>query len=312
MPSNASAGYGAADQKGSSSYPSYGQDVQQAKAEKINMRRGDRNKVLVFVLLPWLSFSMVMFITAFAHYEFKEVVYSLDGIAFFLSLVLFLNGLGAQRGHIVHIGLGILCCFAVCTGVLVGLFVDANFASAYYRLDNGAAYRDVEVTANATGYADATELNFKAGTIVYSEATVGYMEGGEVFCVAPVVSNKDSNLQVPPIVQYWAVGKDCCSMRGDFECDDAASGPESLGASVIRLPDRGYRQAVRMMPAVHGLASEPSAIFVKWVKDPDAYRNDLLRNAVLLVVGASIAHLCASAVCGIGLAYAPLNAPRSN
>jgi len=297
------AGYGAADQAGAQ-YPAYGENAQPLKPRN-KVRRPNRTEVVVLVLVPWLTFCMVSCLSAFAHYEFRAAVYVVDGSWLFLSLLLIV--LGAQRRISVHMGLGVLCFFAVCAGACVGLFIDAEFASEYYRLDKGASYQDVEATTNSTSYGDATALTFQAGTIVYSEATIGYMEGGEVYCVAPIVSNKDSNLLIPPVVQFWAVGEDCCGMRGDFECDDATVGPEALGASVILEPSHGYRQAVRMMPAVHGLASEHSAIFLRWVKDPQAFRNEILRNAVLLCVGACIAHLSASAMCGIAIALAPPN-----
>merc|ERR1719498_2107411 len=51
----------------------------------------------------------------------------------------------------------------------------------------------------------------------------GFKANDFTYCVAPVVSrtasvHPDSG---GPKVSFWAVGKDCCGNRGNFECDGA-------------------------------------------------------------------------------------------
>jgi len=189
-------------------------------------------------------------------------------------------------------GAGLLCLLGVALGSVVGLTADSLYLDRFHRLGRGASYEGVLATANATAYQDAAALVFAEGVGVDTGSTVGYMEDGMVYCAAPISAAGDDGAS-GALVQFWAVGLECCAARGNFQCNDVGDAAARSG-SVLEVPTEaahGFRQAIRMMPAVHGLTSDPDALLVHWVASPAAYRESLRESGALLLFGAMLGYL---------------------
>merc|ERR1719160_2030554 len=102
----------------------------------------------------------------------------------------------------------------------------------------------------------------------------------DVYCVAPIIAPVSNgtwpvpNMTYPnvPLTQsydFWAVGKDCCSVSSsDFRCG-AYNNP--LARSAIRVLDeqdlKFYRLAVEQAETLYGImATHP--VFFEWSQDP--------------------------------------------
>ena len=75
------------------------------------------------------------------------------------------------------------------------------------------SYLNVLPSESAAAHADAGKLLFSLDTKVDTSKTVGY-RAKHVYCVAPIMDYATT------VIQYWAVGVDCCQGRGQFACGD--------------------------------------------------------------------------------------------
>lgn len=257
-------------------------------------RRPKRGSVdaLVTVLLPWLVFTLIICLFTFAYEEFGPLVWALL-VASGLLALLFI-ALGGSAGRAWHLALGFLIILSLGVAVPIGLFIEQEYMREYWRLDNGAIYRQVNSFDPASSHMDATVLEFREGTYVDSAKSVGYMWAGIVYCAAPV-SSKVTGVTV----QYWAVGINCCGQRGSFSCDDVSQASALSGVSLLD-PTGNYRTAVRMAESVYNLPkSEGTTAFVKWTNNAVAYKDSLWTSAAVFVAVVSVGHLVLCSCAGV-------------
>merc|ERR1719235_1053110 len=143
----------------------------------------------------------------------------------------------------------------------------------YDDLTHMASYKDVNTNDDlGQQLMDAGQIQFAKGTVLDLSRSMGF-KNHDIYCVSPIVT-KGSPHQ-PLSVDFWAVGKNCCSgVSADFHCS-GFSDPQNTG--VIRLmhdEDRPfYRLAVQQAEATYHLtASHP--LFFQWVRDADQATND--------------------------------------
>lgn len=65
--------------------------------------------------------------------------------------------------------------------------------------------------------ADGGRVSFAPEAYLDQARAVGFHAEGHTYCAAPVSSRADPTAAV----NFWAVGRDCCGLRGSFECDAA-------------------------------------------------------------------------------------------
>merc|ERR1719253_1607017 len=132
---------------------------------------------------------------------------------FCVGLVFVAVGFGRDKS--IHLAVGLLCLTACCIGSSIGLFIYDSYGVTFWQLQGGAEYEHVSPASKGSNFADAQVLHFMPDAFVDTERTLGYMEAGTVYCVAPVAAAKFSSAP-----QFWAAGKNCCDMRGNFKCGD--------------------------------------------------------------------------------------------
>jgi len=241
----------------------------------------------VCALLPWLIFAMVLCLFLFSYEDYSFLVWALVAVSLLMTL-LFL-AMGASAGRSGLLALGFLSLVAIITSVCIGLFIFHQYLKEYYWVESGAVYDNVSPAASGKDHQDATILRFAEGSFVDTQRTVGYMEAGVVYCVAPVLSKRFSNAP-----QYWAVGLDCCDQRNNFRCGDVDDGSAKNGIGEAQHTKQ-YSTAVRMAEAVYEMNAEQSSkVLVRWTKDPDAAKEELWSNAIDVAVTAIGLYLIAS------------------
>lgn len=237
-------------------------------------------------ILAWLIFVVTLLLFAFAYEEYAGFVWVLATFSTMLSILFILLGFSSR--HPEHVLTGALCLVSVVLGILVGLAVNSSYMKEFWRLSNGAKFTNVSPTEPGLSHGDATELEFATGTFVDGGRTLGMMADGEVWCVAPVASKFLS-----PVVQYWAVGTNCCQERIGFSCDDATDITARSGIVLDKNSKEveNYRDAITQAEAVYNIKSDNGALLVRWIKDSESVTSDLWSGALVCVSVAITLHL---------------------
>jgi len=203
---------------------------------------------IVAIFLPWLMYTLVVCVFIYFYHDYRWLVWSLVAACVLLGTLIL--AMGAGRSRSVHLAVGLLCLAGTCVGTSVGVYLYDTYASTYWQLQDGAEYKHLSPSSKASDYADATILSFTQDAFVDTERTLGYMEAGAVYCVAPVTSQKFSSAP-----QYWAAGKDCCDQRANFRCGDTGNAKANTGVMILDEHERAkYKTAIRMAEAVYNLS----------------------------------------------------------
>jgi len=250
--------------------------------------------ILISLLMPWLLFCFVFAVLSFGlHYTQPSVCYG-------LALLAFLGGVGlpsllaanAMKRKLVdptyqpswYLFLAGTCLLAFVLGALAGQSNYTTYMLKYYNLKHLAHYTDVDTNAYlGQQLMDAGRIDFKAGTKLDVSRSMGFKNHDE-YCVAPIVTGSSTQALS---VDFWAVGKNCCSgVAADFHCEGFS---DAQASSVVRLMsdvDRPfYRLAVQQAEATYKMtATHP--LFFEWVHSEEETMNDFAqRGSVNYFVG---------------------------
>merc|ERR1719313_1218672 len=209
-----------------------------------------------------------------------------------LSLIVMYTAIGTGEGSAFerrYPSIPILIPLSLATVMLsyyIGVKIYFHLYAPYLLASTGRDYKDVPPTAVTAEFADAGIIRFTEDATLDTSRSFGYKADDFTYCVAPVVSRNavihpDS---AGPKVTFWAVGKDCCGNRRDFECDGAGTN-EVRSAFTVRdiegdfitkrlVPRTSrplYMLAVDAAKALHNLKSESddNIVLVRWAADPE-------------------------------------------
>jgi len=211
---------------------------------------------------------------------------------------------------------GVLALAGAVAGTYCGEWNYVHNTAQYCAISDGRYYSgNVRTDANAAEYEDAGKLRFEEGARVRVDLSVGFLQGGVNYCAAPIISGKcalaapsgqstdatagwwpqdganasTSNvsapqcvMEVPPHVDFWAVGEDCCDPRGRFACWSGPGQREARAGVVLRsVPSTsGYLHAVRAAADVFGLPDPVGPgigpVLVRWGSDLDSLQKEPL------------------------------------
>lgn len=103
------------------------------------------------------------------------------------------------------------CVLAVALGSFAGCFNFSEHMLPYHHVTHGSEYINVLPQEKAEGYSDFGKLIFAPEAKVDTVKSIGYKRR-DTYCVAPVLEEAQTE------VEFWVVGKGCCSARGSFWC----------------------------------------------------------------------------------------------
>jgi len=248
-------------------------------------RRMNIVAILLSLFVPWLLFCFVYGVLVL------KLHYSQPVITFILLVVAFLGVVGtsaifagnAIKGKFLdpgyqpswYIFIAVTSLVAFVAALAAGDWDYVYYMQPYYDLNNLASYKDIDTNAYlGQQLMDAGKIDFKAGTVLDLTRSMGF-KSRDVYCVAPIVTPGGTPLSV----DFWAVGKNCCSgVAADFHCS-GFSDPKATG--VIReMHDQDrpfYRLAVQQAEATyHMTASHP--LFFKWVHNAQEATNSFSQS----------------------------------
>lgn len=197
---------------------------------------------------------------------------------------------------------------ATVLGVLTGIYAHEAYVLTFYAVAFGSEYSNVLASTPAVAFADAGKLHFAPSSTVATDMALGYRDK-HTFCAAPIL---DASSNQKRSVGFWAIGWDCCSARGDFECGKAGSAHARGGIKAPRdgLLDQSHSaflRAIRQAAAVYNLHVQEDAVLLHWVQDPAKVQSESLLKAlgvigigvgifVLLVIVMVVAQLATGSV----------------
>eukprot|EP00746_Dinoflagellata_sp_MGD_P164975 gnl/MRDRNA2_/MRDRNA2_93983_c0_seq1.p1 gnl/MRDRNA2_/MRDRNA2_93983_c0~~gnl/MRDRNA2_/MRDRNA2_93983_c0_seq1.p1 ORF type:complete len:306 (-),score=36.33 gnl/MRDRNA2_/MRDRNA2_93983_c0_seq1:74-991(-) len=299
-----------------------------AKYSKYNTRYGDlygndkrEPATWTLVLVPWLIFVTGIILFSFLYTIFPVVVWLI--LLGCLLYALRLMVMGAWGGRVGTMMLGASILLACVLSAAIGLQANKKYLDEYWRLQHGNTYSNVLPSEPAMSHDDASVLIFTEGTILDTNRASGYQTPGRIHCVAPILNALDFD----GLVEYWAVGTNCCHARGDFTCNDAldpnarsgvvlgiypgpvrtTSPPTSLSvdhadATVLLRSNEDlateWVPAIRAAEATFGVVAAERALLVRWSADPSQQEFNLLKAALILLIGAVFVHLLVSCFAG--------------
>lgn len=150
--------------------------------------------------------------------------------------------------------------------------------------DQKAGYTGVHAASPAKSRADAGSVAFTKTTHVDITTSLGYKRG-DVYCVAPIVDDAIDD----ELVNFWAVGLNCCGARDAFRCYDSLN-PHARGGMVAASKPISdfhaseldmYRKAAEIAAGQYDLQQAPDAMFIYWIYDLAAARNNIIADAYL-------------------------------
>lgn len=241
--------------------------------KRVAASRFSRPELLSLVLIPWLIFVWVCIIFAFVYCRVAWLVWTalvISGLACFTQARLSYKDFYRSKFYV-----AVLSGAALLAGTLVGLVGYDIAFRPYWYYENLSSYVNVLPSDAAAGYSDAGKVIFADEAHLDTSQSMGFREGGVVYCVAPISGDESEGP-----VQFWAAGVNCCGGRGSFACDDAWDGKARsgmvLGDSSFMLGDhRGrFMDSVRQAEAAYGISSVDTPLFVRWVVDTEKVQHN--------------------------------------
>lgn len=153
----------------------------------------------------------------------------------------------------------------------------------------GRRYSGISAADKASAHMDGGVIEFASDALLDESRAVGYRGFGHIYCAAPILSTAAPAAEHSdiPVVEFWAVGVDCCGQRGTFKCNDAGDrsahggvvmhDPEEEGMSDMastlikpRFFREGFGRAIAASSALNQIQSVSVPVLVTWSSNPDA------------------------------------------
>jgi len=185
-----------------------------------------------------------------------------------------------------------VCAAAIFFGSLVGISLHLQELFDYWPYYQKRHYTNVAPDELAASHSDASVLVFMEGARPDGSRYAGYYRYGSKYCVAPITIDatqiEGAEDTASNVVQYWAIGKNCCGGQQGFNCDDAQNENARSGLVMQKLTDDDtflqgilsnddmayYEKAVLMSLTKFDLSSPKERMYVRFVQDIVKARTD--------------------------------------
>lgn len=275
--------------------------------------------LVALIFLPWMMFTLILCLFCFAYRHFSLVVWSVVLTFLVFWVYLYYSDTSRRRARPLpkpRVFLGLVCLLALLISTVLGFYLFETKLLGYWNIQESRMYTNVLPSQAAVAHADAGIVTFAMGTRVDTARGASF-KAGHKYCAAPIVR---SGLRQDAIVQYWAVGLDCCTPRSGFECDDALNIEARAGIAVVNtsslpamlsafLPNEWdlYKQAVDQAVGTYGILSTANPVFFRWLNKPLEVQDEVWDTTVWFTAKAICAYLLISILIAFAL---QLGSPR--
>jgi len=254
--------------------PNYGsiavEELPQKRAN--NSFKANLVPICLTILVPWVLFVIVLAVMSLPIRHSTPII-SYMVVMCSLSLAGSMSHFGAHmaaRGKD-PIWFSLMGHFATAAVVLGCIFGSINYYSNIQpimdalRLNN---YEDVDAIVPGSQMMDAGQISFKEDSVLDLTSAMAF-HSGHTYCVAPIVKRGINQKISTGLIDFWAVGKDCCSGNPkDFHCGEYDNPGAHAGLRVTNAEEVPmYKFAVKQAEAAYSIQSK-HPVFVTWVQDP--------------------------------------------
>merc|ERR1719162_2510393 len=202
------------------------------------------------IFIPWGIFLFVCGMCSFSVMYFKPMMgYGLlaFGVLCWVgSVLLALNRRKYDPEPGWYMFFAIMAGLAIFAGWWLGSGIYNTFSFPYYQV------RDLKVVSNVDAMTERGQNVMDAGMMYFAKGNridprrAWHFKQKTVYCVAPIIKGKNSDVPDTQSFDFWAVGKDCCSVSAsDFRCGAYNDPKARSGIRVLNDADRPfYRLAV--------------------------------------------------------------------
>lgn len=258
------------------------------------------NVVAIFlnVFIPWGVFILCCGITSFwLMYAHPELAWAIISTVFVLWGASLCLAIGARRFDpdptwftFSALIVGIMAI----SGTVVGLQNFKNYSKPYFEINDLKTINGIDASFTpGKNVMDGGIFHFNAGNQIDDNRS-WHFHFHNTYCVAPIITNNTAPLT--QTYDFWAVGKDCCSVSAsDFRCGSWGSTRSAGGVRVISSGDMGYyKLAVQQTESLYNIMA-PNPIFLTWSENPamevEAMNQQVFKNYLVMVAFAFIASL---------------------
>mmetsp|Transcript_8735 Transcript_8735/g.13870 ORF Transcript_8735/g.13870 Transcript_8735/m.13870 type:complete len:432 (+) Transcript_8735:175-1470(+) len=271
-------------------------EIQQgSKAIRRLLGPGDPDRTVlsrnILVAAPFLIFVWVLSMWCHLRHYSPEACVGLTIVLAVGSVSLLLQGYtGKSNSSVPLLPLGCLCLLAVSGGLFFGLQGwDYHWRQIWWSHTGSTSVARTASTP-ASSQLDAALIDFweseatflrRNDTSVDPTRGAGYKDQ-HFYCVAPIMSPQTAGTAMG-LVNFWAIGVDCCQTLGSFTCDASRDVAGGYGMVMLDggMPCPGcnvdqFQLAVKKAEAEHKLVSAQGALFLRWTDKPREMRLHML------------------------------------
>eukprot|EP00928_Gymnodinium_smaydae_P017464 TRINITY_DN1667_c0_g1_i2.p1 TRINITY_DN1667_c0_g1~~TRINITY_DN1667_c0_g1_i2.p1 ORF type:complete len:304 (+),score=72.32 TRINITY_DN1667_c0_g1_i2:132-1043(+) len=273
----------------------YGAALPPPRESMTKRRRMNPMGVNLSFLLPWLLFCVVCATRSFSIRFTMPVLANLVVFAAFVLVVaisvlavraVYRQGLdGSLREPMWYIFLALTSLLAFGLALSFGEWNWRNYGSLYYGMGHLNDYSSVDPSKmRGQQLMDAGSVQFIKSAGIEQRLAMAF-KNQETYCVAPITTGGASQTSY----DFWAVGLDCCSGAGNFNCGAAKDSTAHAGLRWMQEEQAGfYKLAVQQAQAMYKIRAD-YPLFFRWVRDPvgeqDGWLGDARQSYYLCVAG---------------------------
>jgi hypothetical protein len=159
---------------------------------------------------------------------------------------------------------------AIFTGWTIGNDIFTKWTKPYYEI------KDLKVIGHLDASKELGQNVMDAGIVYFADGNridatrSWHFKQNSVYCVAPIIKGEYGKAKPETAsFDFWAVGKDCCSVSSsDFRCGAYNNPLARSGIRVLGDEDRRfYRLAVEQAETLYGIMGT-HPVFFEWSQDP--------------------------------------------
>lgn len=254
------------------------------------------------IFVPWGAFMTVLGVASFrTFYVHPTLGYTFIGlfILFWLATVLIAYNrrkFDPEATWFSFFSLALGCAIFSAWGIGNGIF--DRWSLPYYEI------KDLKVLGHLDASKELGQNVMDAGIVYFADGNKidatrsWHFKQDTVYCVAPIIKG-GAGKAIPETesFDFWAVGKDCCSVSSsDFRCGAYDNPLARSGIRILSDEDRRfYRLAVEQAETLYGImATHP--IFFEWSQDPlevvNAWNAHAFTTFVMCTLLAFVLALC--------------------
>lgn len=248
------------------------------------------------LLMPWLVFTFCCGLTscwvAYSQAGFVKLAIALLLIIWLCSVMFAVRYRRESAEPTWYTYAALMLGIAVITGTSLGTANFEEYVRPYYEIQDLKVVHQLATSVErGQNFMDAGVVYFAHGS-AFDGMRSWHFKHHTLYCVAPIIIN--SSTPATQTYDFWAVGKDCCSLgASDFRCGAWDNPMARSGIRILSKQDTPfYRLAVQQAETMYGIVSA-HPLFFEWSQDPlqeinkwnaQAFKNFLFLAALALVV----------------------------